>query len=79
MRNIRTLLVAASLFTALGSTGIPVAADTPPAGAPDLASHSLGTWGVELSDRDPTVKPGDNFYLSQNGGRLKRQPCIRTA
>jgi putative endopeptidase len=29
--------------------------------------QSVGVWGVALGDRDPNVKPGDDFFLSQNG------------
>jgi putative endopeptidase len=78
MRRTLLLLTGFSLLLTgfLASYVMTAAADTPGpvAAAPDLASHSLGTWGVELGDRDPTVKPGDDFYLSQNGGWLKRQP-----
>ncbi|MEO5624505.1 MAG: hypothetical protein ABIQ70_00675, partial [Dokdonella sp.] len=28
---------------------------------------SAGTWGIDLSDRDASIKAGDNFYMSQNG------------
>lgn len=37
-----------------------------------LASRQIGAWGVDLSDRDPTVRPGDDFYKSQNGAWLAR-------
>jgi putative endopeptidase len=32
----------------------------------------VGAWGLDLDDRDPAVKPGDNFYLSQNGAWFAR-------
>ncbi len=38
----------------------------------DLAWHSFGTWGVDLGDLDPAVKPGDNFYMSRNGAWFNR-------
>src|ERR1700722_4510160 len=31
----------------------------------------FGTWGVDLTSLDPSVKPGDNFFLHVNGGWLK--------
>src|SRR5882724_3865758 len=38
----------------------------------DLTLDSVGTWGLDLTDRDPSIKPGDDFYMSQNGGWFKR-------
>ena len=38
----------------------------------DLALHSVGSWGLDLSDRDSAVQPGDDFYMSQNGGWFSR-------
>ena len=38
----------------------------------DFTIHSHGEWGVDLTDRDPAVKPGDDFYMSQNGGWYNR-------
>ena len=38
----------------------------------DIALPSRGQWGVDLGDRDPSVKAGDNFYMSQNGGWFNR-------
>ncbi|MBS1716773.1 MAG: M13 family metallopeptidase [Armatimonadetes bacterium] len=32
-----------------------------------LALRSIGAWGVDLTDRDPATRPGDDFYRSQNG------------
>ena len=40
--------------------------------APDLASHPVGAWGIDLTDRDSSIKPGDDFYRSQNGAWLAR-------
>lgn len=40
--------------------------------ADELASHSVGAWGIDLSDRDPSVKAGDDFFLSQNGAWFAR-------
>src|SRR5882724_11932200 len=30
------------------------------------------THGISIANMDPSVKPGDNFYLYANGGWLKR-------
>ena len=32
-----------------------------------MTSFAVGGWGINLEDRDPAVRPGDNFFLSQNG------------
>ncbi len=49
------------------------AANAAPAQPPDdLALHSVGTWGLDLADRDASVKPGDDFYKSQNGAWFTR-------
>ena len=34
----------------------------------------LGTWGVDLTTRDTTVKPGDDFYRYANGKWLDTLP-----
>jgi putative endopeptidase len=43
------------------------------AATPVMAQPALkfGKWGVDLSSLDPSVKPGDNFFLYVNGGWLK--------
>jgi putative endopeptidase len=38
-----------------------------PAAAPQLAQAQIGKWGLDLSARDPSVKPGDDFYRYANG------------
>ncbi|RYF94058.1 MAG: peptidase M13 [Caulobacteraceae bacterium] len=47
-------------------------ADTPAPGggvAPvSLDSPHFGTWGFDLSGRDPSARPGDDFYKYANGG-----------
>ncbi len=72
MRGVKAFLISALCAAAMAMMVVAVAADAPAAAA-DLETHPLGTWGVELSDRDPTIKAGDDFYLSQNGGWIKRQ------
>ncbi len=44
----------------------------PASSADSLTPHSLGSWGLDFTDRDPLVRPGDDFYLSQNGSWLAR-------
>src|SRR4051794_29918319 len=39
---------------------------------PDLMPRSRGAWGVDLSDQDRSVKPGDDFAMYQNGGWYAR-------
>ena len=43
------------------------------AATPVLAQTApkFGKWGVDLTSLDPSVKPGDNFFLHVNGGWLK--------
>jgi putative endopeptidase len=36
------------------------------------AKPQLGTWGVDLTGRDPTVKAGDNFWKYANGAWDRR-------
>jgi len=47
-----------------------------PAGKP-----TFGTWGVDLSGMDNSVKPGDDFFLYANGAWLARTeiPADRTS
>ncbi len=43
------------------------------AGAPVPASAAaIGTWGIDLSDQDRSVRPGDDFYRFQNGAWIAR-------
>ena len=61
--NIRTLSI--SLLTALS---IYTAFDT---NAAETGAPVLGTWGLELQNLSPTLKPGDDFYRYVNEGWLK--------
>ncbi len=36
------------------------------------AKPELGAWGVDLTAMDPTVKPGDDFFLFVNGTWMKK-------
>src|SRR4051812_35980309 len=38
----------------------------------DLTLHSVGGWGLNKTDQDPAIKPGDDFYMSQNGSWFNR-------
>ena len=38
----------------------------------ELAARRAGPWGIDLSDGDRAVKPGDDFYRFQNGAWLER-------
>ena len=43
-----------------------------PAIAHANAKPQLGTWGVDLTGRDPAIKPGDDFWQHANGTWSKR-------
>ena len=45
-----------------------------PVAARPAAKPVLGTWGVDLSGRDTTVKPGDDFWTYANGAWATRTP-----
>ncbi|WP_110597846.1 M13 family metallopeptidase [Salinicola lusitanus] len=68
-----------SVFAA-GNPGESTASTAPSTSAPSHASASattsaaLGSWGVDLSARDTSVAPGDDFYHYVNGGWLARTP-----
>ncbi len=71
----RTILLAAVCAAAVACAP----AFTPGALAQDgaLAQESItapkyGTWGVDLSGRDPSVPPGDNFFKTENGAWLAK-------
>ena len=64
----RRLLVAAALLVA----GCTVSAPPPPPAPPPGPKATLGTWGVDLSGMDRTVKPGDDFYSFVNGTWTKQ-------
>jgi len=77
----RTLFVAVALTCLFASFGSmvtyagngaahdPTAATSP---AADLISHSAGAWGLGLVDQDHSIRPGDNFFMYQNGGWFSR-------
>ena len=47
----------------------------------ETAHPAFGTWGVDLSSMDKSVKPGDDFFLYVNGNWLKTAaiPADRTS
>jgi putative endopeptidase len=65
----KLLLAAALAATAL----VPVAGSTQPnAAASAPAIRNFGPWGIDLSARNPGVKPGDSFFDHVNGGWYSR-------
>jgi putative endopeptidase len=61
----KLLLAAALAATAL----VPLAGFAQPAPSAAMpAIRNFGPWGVDLSARDATVKPGDSFFDHVNGG-----------
>ncbi|HEY0282288.1 MAG TPA: M13 family metallopeptidase [Rhizomicrobium sp.] len=61
-----------SVFALVGLVlaGCTLAATTPPS-APPPPKATLGTWGVDLSGMDKSVKPGDDFFQYVNGEWFK--------
>ena len=84
--NERTILLAvfSSLLQGCDNTGQPgtEAQITEAGGTPiEISAAAFGTWGVELSARDETVKPGDDFFRYANGTWLDNNeiPAERTS
>ncbi|MEM9421253.1 MAG: M13 family metallopeptidase, partial [Pseudomonadota bacterium] len=71
-------LSAFALLACGGSNGPSQSPPTEPATKPQALSPSpnagpeLGEWGIELGDRDLSVKPGDDFFEYVNGAWLDR-------
>ncbi len=66
MIQIRPFVAALALM--LGSAPLPlIAADSPPAQAPDYTLPAFAGWGLNPADIDPTVRPGDDFFAYVNG------------
>jgi len=61
----RRSLIALAGLAWLGASTVAVLALPPP------LHPQFGTWGVDLSAMDRSVKPGDNFFLYVNGNWLK--------
>src|SRR5436305_14081555 len=56
----------AALFVAVAALGVPAIAQVP------NGKPVHGAWGVDLTDQDRSVRPGDNFAMYQSGGWFKR-------
>ncbi len=68
MKSLKLLAAsAAALAIAAASLPAPLAAQAKQAPAP----RKFGSWGVDLSARDASVKPGDSFFDFANGGWYK--------
>jgi len=66
----RAAVLAAAL---LASTAIaaPAPAEAP-ADSADLSAHHVGAWGFDLTGRNTTVRPGDDFFAFANGAYFAR-------
>ncbi|HEY4113629.1 MAG TPA: M13 family metallopeptidase [Rhizomicrobium sp.] len=62
----KTLALAMGFVALAGTAALGRDQAAPPAG-----KTAFGTWGVDLSSMDKSVKPGDNFFLYVNGNWLK--------
>jgi putative endopeptidase len=60
--------LACALLIACAPSTPPVVAASPPAPA------RIGAFGLDLAASDPSVAPGDNFYLYASGGWIKANP-----
>lgn len=74
---VRSILMAGIVLFALiavdSPSGVVAATAERSAFAGDPVSmKSTGAWGIDLSDRDASIKAGDNFYMSQNGAWFAR-------
>ncbi len=70
MKLLRAAILAsvALSFPAVAATK----AAKPAAGKPASGKPQLGIWGVDLTGRDMTIKPGDDFWKHANGTWDKR-------
>jgi putative endopeptidase len=60
-------LLAASTILAGTSAIAQTAAASTAAATPDPATAHFGTWGIDLSTRDLSLKPGDDFQRYASG------------
>src|SRR4051795_4330066 len=60
-------LLAASTILAGAPATAQNAAASPAAATPAPATAHFGTWGIDLSTRDLSVKPGDDFQRYASG------------
>ena len=59
-----------AVFAIATSQAIAQTSDQSAAANDAAAKPALGTWGIDLSNMDKSVKPGDDFYRYVNGGWL---------
>ncbi len=67
----RKTILAAALAAAAAPALSAAQAPSPRAADAAQAQAKFGSWGVDLSARDPAVKPGDSFFAYVNGGWMK--------
>jgi putative endopeptidase len=63
------ILASVALSVPFAATAKPA---KPAAAKPAKAKPQLGTWGVDLTGRDPAIKAGDDFWKYANGAWDKR-------
>ena len=84
-RTQRLAGVAAAALATLAAPAFAADTPTPPRPAvpadPGVTTPHYGSWGFDLSGRDTSVKPGDNFFRYANGTYVDRLeiPSDRTS
>ena len=68
----RLLMLRLSTAVALGALAAPGLAKTEPAATPAATGARYGSFGIDLTTQEKTVKPGDDFWTFANGGWDKR-------
>ena len=65
----KRLWLCAAAACAISAFSLPVAfaADPAPPSPASLQAPRMGTWGFDLSGRDPSTKPGDDFFRFADG------------
>ncbi|MBV8687836.1 MAG: M13 family metallopeptidase [Alphaproteobacteria bacterium] len=66
MKSLYLIAASAAALSLSASSG-----QAAPAAPDAAAAHSFGRWGIDLSARDPSVKPGDSFFDYANGAWYK--------
>src|SRR4030095_14324072 len=68
--NMKAVMLA--VFAVVASQAIAQTSDQPAAAKGTAAKPALGTWGIDLTNMDRSVKPGDDFYpYGKRGGRAR--------
>ncbi|MES1156406.1 MAG: M13 family metallopeptidase [Alphaproteobacteria bacterium] len=73
-RRALTASTVALLAGCAGQTHTASTAPVAPPPPPPRPKPQIGDWGFDLSTRDTTVKPGDDFFRYANGTWLKNNP-----